>query len=366
MTNIVQVGEHCFGCTACEHICPVSCICMVQDTKGFLYPQVDEEQCIDCGLCLQACPYVSDSNLNSDLFPDTIVYAAKHPDDATRMQSASGGAFTAISDYILEHQGVVYGAGYDAGLTACHMRASSTGQRDHLRGSKYVQSNLGDTYKTVEQDLQNSLRVLFTGTPCQVAGLRNYLQKDYENLLLVDLICHGVPSQKVFKDYLSQMEQQEGSAVIDCTFRDKSKGWKNLVMSLDFQSGTKKIEASNSTFYSLFIDGTILRPCCYECKFSNFNRPSDITIGDFWGIEQTFPLFDDEKGISLILVNSRKGETFFQPASELLSCLQSTHTDCLQHSLFAPTSSHANKDAFWKDYKEYGYLFAGEKYGGGR
>ncbi|MGB4405699.1 MAG: Coenzyme F420 hydrogenase/dehydrogenase, beta subunit C-terminal domain [Sphaerochaeta sp.] len=137
-------------------------------------------------------------------------------------------------------------------------------------------------------------------------------------------------------------------------------------MSLDFQSGTKKIEASNSTFYSLFIDGTILRPCCYECKFTNFNRPSDITIGDFWGIEQTFPLFDDEKGISLILVNSRKGGAFFQSASELLSCLQSTHTDCLQHSLFAPTSSHANKEAFWEDYEEHGYLFAGKKYGGGR
>ncbi len=365
MANIVQVGEHCFGCTACEHICPVSCISMVQDRKGFLYPSVDEKQCIDCGLCLQVCPYETDGKLDSELFPETLAYAAKHTDGTTRSQSSSGGAFTAISDYVLGQQGVVYGAGYDEDFSVYHMRATSIEQRNLLRGSKYAQSNLGTIYKAVEQDLQSTLPVLFTGTPCQVAGLRNYLQKDYKNLLLVDLICHGVPSQKVFKDYLSLMERQEGSPVTNCTFRDKSKGWKNLVLSLDFISGTKKIDAPNSTYYSLFIDGTLLRPSCYECKFSTFNRPSDITIGDFWGIEKTLPLFDDEDGISLILVNSRKGESFFQSVSDQLSYIQSTHADCLQHSLFAPTEAHKNKEAFWKDYEEHGYLFVGNTYGGG-
>jgi len=365
MATIVQVGEHCFGCTACVHICPVSCIRMVQDTRGFLYPVVDESQCIDCGLCLQVCPFVTDSNLGSELFPETLAYAAKHTDDATRRQSSSAGAFTAISEYVLGQQGVVYAAGYDDDLTVCHVRAISIEQRNLLRGSKYVQSNLGDTFKDVEHDLKHDLFVLFTGTPCQVAGLRNYLQKEYETLLLVDLICHGVPSQKVFKDYLDLVESLEGSSITSCTFRDTSKGWRNLAMNLGFASGSKIIDASNSSYYTLFVNGTILRPCCYECKFSNFDRSGDITIGDFWGIEKTLPQFEDEQGVSLILVNSHKGETIFRSVSDHLTCIQSTHADCLQHSLYAPTRAHANKDAFWKDYGEHGYQYAGKKYGGG-
>lgn len=365
MANIIQVGEHCFGCTACEHICPVSCISMVQDTKGFLYPVVDENQCIDCGLCLQVCPYVTDSTLGSELFPETLAYASKHTDDATRIQSSSGGAFTAISNYVLGQQGVVYGAGYGKDLTVCHMRASSIEQRNALRGSKYAQSNLGDTFKQVEQDLKNKLSVLFTGTPCQVAGLRNYLQKEYENLLAVDVICHGIPSQKVFKDYLGLMEKQEGSSILDCKFRDKSKGWSSLVLNLEFTSGHIMIDSPNSSYYTLFVDGTILRPSCYECKFSNFNRPSDITIGDFWGIERTLPQFEDGLGVSLILVNSRKGEALFKSVSDQLTSIQSTHTDCLQHPLYSPTRARRDKDAFWKEYDEHGYLFVGKKYGGG-
>ncbi len=366
MENITRVGEHCFGCTACEHICPVSCIRMKQDAKGFLYPVVDESQCTDCGACLQVCPYVTAANLGSELFPDTLVYAAKHTDTATRIQSSSGGAFIALSHLVLARQGVVYGVGYDSEMTACHMRATSLDQCNAFCGSKYVQSNLSSTFKDVEQDLTNDLPVLFTGTPCQVAGLRSYLQKAYENLWLVDLICHGVPSPKVFKDYLCQMEQQEGSPVIDCKFRDKSQGWKNLVMKLDFTSHSKTIDASDSSFYSLFVDGTMLRPCCYECKFSNFDRPSDITIGDFWGIEHTLPQFDDTEGISLLLVNTRKGEALFALVSDQLACVQSTHTDCLQHSLYAPTGPSRETDAFWRAYEEHGYAYAAHKARNGR
>ena len=365
MANITQVGEHCFGCTACEHICPVSCIHMAPDTKGFLYPVVDESQCIDCGLCLEVCPYASDDKVDSELYPHTTVFAAKLTDTATRRRSSSGGAFTALSQHVLANQGVVYGVGSDSEMTALHMRATSLDQCNAFRGSKYVQSNLGTTFKDIEQDLKGNLLVLFTGTPCQVAGLRMYLQKEYDNLILVDLICHGVPSQKLFKEYLSLMEHQQGSAVIDCTFRDKSQGWKNLVMKLDFASHSKTIDASESSFYTLFVDGTILRPSCYECKFSNFNRPSDITIGDYWGIEHTMPQFDDEHGISLVLVNSRKGAAFFDSVSSELSTIQSTHADCLQHSLYAPTKQSKDTEAFWKAYEESGYAYAARTYCGG-
>ncbi len=363
MDTIATIGKHCFGCTACEHICPVSCIRMDCDEQGFPYPIVDGSQCIDCGLCLQVCPYATDDMLGSELFPQTTVYAAKHTNDLTRRQSSSGGAFTAISDHVLDKKGVVYGVGYDADLKACHMRSDTREQRDLFRGSKYVQSSLGSTFKDVEQDLKDGMLVLFTGTPCQVAGLRNYLQKEYENLVLVDLICHGVPSQKLFDDYLALMGHQEGSAVKDCTFRDKSKGWKNLVLTLDFASHSKTIDAPDSSFYSLFVNGSILRACCYECKFSNFNRPSDITIGDYWGIENTLPQFDDENGISLILGNSRKGEAIIQSLTEQLTCIPSTHADCLQHSLYAPTQANANRDAFWNDYAEHGYAYVAHKYG---
>ncbi len=364
MSNILIVGEQCFACTACYHICPVSCISMEPDGKGFLYPVVDEDQCTQCGLCLQVCPSLTNEGIGAALFPDTLVYAAKHTDALIREQSASGGAFTAISDFILEQGGVVYGAGFTETMTVSHMRAITKEQRDHLRGSKYVQSDLGEVYKEVEQDLGDGRRVLFTGTPCQVAGLRTYLQKPYDTLLLVDLLCYGVPSPKIFSEYVAHVEEKEGKALLGCSFRDKRKGWRNLLLHLDFGTKETLLDAPSSPYYSLFLKSTILRPCCYACKFCSFDRAGDITIGDFWGIEDTLPEFEDKQGVSLILVNSPKGVSAFQEFSPHLEYIQSTQEACLQPPLFKPTPPGKEKDAFWNEYAAYGYPYVAEKYGG--
>lgn len=363
MSTISLVKEHCFGCSACKQICPVSCISLEPDSKGFLYPIVDELQCIGCGLCLQVCPYITDQSLGAELYPNTLVYAAKHEDRTIRMQSSSGGAFTAISDYVLEQKGVIYGVAYDNTMTARHIRVDSPQQRDSLRGSKYVQSDLGDTFKEVEKDLNLDRTVLFTGTPCQVAGLRNYLQNEYEKLLLVDLVCYGVPSPKIFTEYMFEAEKKEGRKVIDCTFREKSKGWRNMVLQLDFGSKITTLDSFDSPYYTLFLKRTILRPSCHECKFCNFNRSGDITIGDFWGIEESLPEFEDEKGVSLLLVNSKKGKTLFKKIAKRLDYIESTHEKCLQPPFLEPTPPNKDKDAFWQEYETYGYSYVANKYG---
>ncbi|MDY0288722.1 MAG: Coenzyme F420 hydrogenase/dehydrogenase, beta subunit C-terminal domain [Sphaerochaeta sp.] len=362
MNNITIVGEHCFGCTACEHICPVGCITLSPDDKGFLLPVVDESACIECGLCLGACPYLGDGYPRSS--EETLALAAKHRDSSTRMHSSSGGAFTAISDSLLEQGGVLYGAAYDEAMKVRHMRCISKAQRDALRGSKYVQSDLGQCYKEVEQDLKAGRRVLFTGTPCQVAGLRGYLGREYEQLLLVDLLCYGVPSPKVFADYVADIEGQEGKRLLGCSFRNKSKGWRAMLMHLDFGSKSIFLDASLSSYYALFLKGTILRPCCYECPFCSFDRPGDMTIGDFWGIEDTMPEFEDEKGVSLILVNSPKGKVAFQAMANKLDHRQSSRKAALQPALSAPTPADKHSDAFWKEYTCFGYGYVVHKYGG--
>ena len=362
MNNISVVGDHCFGCTACEHICPVGCITLSPDDKGFLHPAVDEEACTGCGLCLGVCPYLGDGYPRP--LEDTLVLAAKHRDDGIRMSSSSGGAFTAISDHLLEQGGVLYGAAYDEAMKVRHMRCTSKAQRDGLRGSKYVQSDLGQCYKEVEQDLKADRRVLFTGTPCQVAGLKAYLGREYEQLLLVDLLCYGVPSPKVFGDYVANIEEQEGKRLLGCSFRDKSQGWRAMLLHLDFGSKGILLDASQSSYYALFLKGTFLRPCCYECPFCSFERTGDMSIGDFWGIEDTLPQFEDEKGVSLILVNSPKGKSAFQAMANNLDYRQSTRKAALQPALSAPTPADKQRDAFWQEYARHGYAYGARKFGG--
>lgn len=364
MNNIMSIGMHCFGCTACEHICPVSCIKMVPNEQGFLFPSVNEDVCIGCSKCLKVCPYLQDQNIGAALFPETYVYAAKHIDDEIRMQSSSGGVFTAISDYILHNQGIVYGAAYDENMIVRHMRVDSIVGRDSFRGSKYVQSNLGNAYISIKKDLQNDRLVLFSGTPCQVAGLRKYLGKSFANLLTVDIVCHGVPSPKVFADYIQELERKHKENILDCRFRDKSNGWKNLTLNIRGYKKSKYMQSATSSYYTLFLNNTILRPCCYECGFTNFNRPGDITIGDYWGIEKSHPEFEDEKGVSLILINSKQGQAMFDEISDSFTLLVSNHQECLQKNLLQPTLANPRKDIFWNDYKEYGYSYVAKKYGG--
>lgn len=333
---------------------------MVEDDKGFRYPQIDYSRCNKCGLCDRVCAF-NEHYKGYGNHPS--IYAVKNKDEAVRNTSSSGGMFTAISDKILEDGGIVYGAGYKDRLYVCHKRATTKEQRDEFKGSKYVQSDIGRSFIRAKQDLDNDLKVLFTGTPCQVSALRSFLQKDYENLLTVDFVCHGTPSNKLWQDYLDVIEKDTRNKVVDADFRDKDKGWRAQKTKLHFQDKqTTKIKGEQSFFY-LFVYNFMLMPSCHNCKYTNFNRVGDITVADFWGIEQIMPGFNDDTGISLVLVNSDKGAALLESIKNGLEIRTSGQQDCfLQKNLKCASLKHNASDQFWNDYHKRGMRYVVIKY----
>jgi coenzyme F420-reducing hydrogenase beta subunit len=361
---IYERKEECCGCTACKSICPKQAISMIPDKEGFLYPSINQELCIECDLCKKVCPF-SDNYRTSGNYDQPLVYAAKHKDDNVRMNSSSGGMFTAISDYILDIDGVVYGAAFDEKFVVRHQKAETAEERNKFRGSKYVQSNLIGVFEDIKKELKKERTVLFTGTPCQNAGLRSYLHNNYENLYLCDIVCHGTPSPLIFEDYKSFMQNKYKSRIKELSFRDKLLGWRSQAVGIQFinQKAYTK-EASEDIFYRLFLTNMILRESCYNCKFCNLTRPSDITIADFWGVEKSMPDFDDNIGISLVLINSPKGQQLFESVSKDLYYRESNTIDCLQHNLHSPSQPSPRRNKFWQDYKNKGFEYVLKKYAG--
>ena len=290
------------------------------------------------------------------------VYAVHHKSESVRAASRSGGIFTAVSDWIFTKNGVVYGCVLDEGLRAVHIRAVCTEDRDRMRGSKYIQSKLGETYKDVRKDLTNGRAVLFTGTSCQVAGLKQYLGKEYENLLCIDIVCHGVPSPKVWGEYLRWQEKKNESKVKTVDFRNKKDyGWRAHTETLSFQNG----QTSNSRiFTNLFYGHSILRPSCYECPYKSVMHPGDITMADYWGIEKAAPEFDDNKGVSLVLVNNENGEEIFDLIKEDVIWKETRIEDSMQPPLKAPFPEPDNRVMFWSDFSNRSFGYIAKKYGG--
>ena len=249
MMLIYERKEECCGCTACMSICPQQAITMIADEEGFLYPSINQELCIECDLCKKVCPF-SDNYRTSGNYDQPLVYAAKHKDDNVRMNSSSGGMFTAISDYILDIDGVIFGAAFDENFVVRHQRAETVEERNKFRGSKYVQSNLVGVFKDIKNELNKGRTVLFTGTPCQNAGLRSYLNKNYDNLYLCDIVCHGTPSPLIFENYKSFMQKKYKSRIKELSFRDKLLGWRSQAVGIQFinQKAYTK-EASEDIFY---------------------------------------------------------------------------------------------------------------------
>lgn len=289
-----------------------------------------------------------------------VVYAIKHKNLDVRMASRSGGIFTALSDVTLKNGGVVYGCVMNGNFEAHHLRADHSADRDRMRGSKYVQSNLGNVFSAVKKDLDDGLEVLFTGTSCQVAGLKAFLQKDYEKLLCVDIVCHGVPSPLVLEKYINWQESKHGK-VSYFDFRNKADfGWESHVETLVFENG-KKI---NSTVYkNIFFSHTSLRPCCFKCPYKSTVHPGDITIADYWGIEKAAPEFNDNKGVSLILVNNKKGGKAFEDASADVEMKCTKIEESMQPSLKAPFPEPANRSDFWIDFHSRDFGYIAKKYG---
>ena len=361
--------EDCCGCTACQNVCPNKAISMQPDGKGFLYPNIDPALCINCGLCRRVCPMERKPLEEEPFAPNPIFIAVKHKSDAVRMQSSSGGMFTAVSDWILGQSGAVYGAAFDDEFRVCHRRAVTEVDRNAFRGSKYVQSDLGLTYNQVKSDISSGLTVLFTGTPCQIAGLRLFLASNRCNLsslYLCDLICHGVPSPKLWEDYRLLLSKQYRSDFLSYTFRDKKQGWRDYNVEAIFKNEIVVSSDTNSLIYiKLFAKDIDLRPCCYHCPFANLHRPSDLTIGDFWGIEKTIPDFEDDKGVSLALINTIKGHQMFQKIKRELDIREIEPEQGLQWNLKKPSSPSSLTEAFWLDYQKHGFQYVIKKYAEG-
>ena len=353
MINITDPKE-CCGCTACVSICTHDAITMEPDALGFLYPKVDETKCVECGLCEKVCQFNDhyDRSLN---LPEPTAYAARHKDIEEIMKSRSGAAFVAISDLILEQGGIVYGAGYKEHFRIAHKRATTKEERDELRGSKYVQSDLTGVFHQVKEDLKNGLTVLFSGTPCQTAGLNAYIGKKFrENLVLVDIVCHGVPGPFLWRDYIAYLEKKQGDQIVAVNFRDKELyGWHYHRESYKFEKGVGKM-----TYTFSFYKNIMFRHSCGVCHFANTTRPSDITLADFWGWEKSVPgMNDDDKGISLVLINTKKGEKLFNIIAPKLNIRQVEIEKCLQPNLCYPTRVHPKRLLFEKEYKQKGFEY---------
>lgn len=325
MINIRE-KQNCCGCHACASICPKQCISMEEDNEGFLYPEVDKSICIDCALCDKVCPIINQSEPSKPI----KVYAAKNINEEIRFQSSSGGIFTPLAESIIDDGGVVFGARFDENWNVVHSWADTKEGIAAFRGSKYVQSTIGNTYNEAREFLKQGRKVLFSGTPCQIAGLKKFLRKEYDNLLTMDIICHGVPSPLVWKKYLCEYSQgivndtNENKIITNISFRDKSNGWKKYLFKLNytFENKADNVKSHINTktllqpifensYLKSYLTRLNLRQSCCHCPSKEGKSNSDITIGDFWGISK-YSNIDDDKGCSVVIINTTKGREVFE------------------------------------------------------
>lgn len=349
----IKNPKDCCGCTACASICAHQAITMKPDVLGFLYPVVDVTKCVGCGLCDKICSFNDNYDVSLNL-PSPDVYGVRHQDMSEIMKSRSGAMFAAISDYFIEHGGVVYGAGYEGHFKVVHKRAITKEERDEFRGSKYVQSDLKDVFLQVKSDLNSGMSVLFSGTPCQTSGLNSFVGKRFrENLLLVDIICHGTPAPFLWRDYLAYLEKKKNDVVCKVNFRDKVRfGWKAHHESFVFERDNDKTYTYTYTFYKHIM----FRHSCGNCHFCNIKRPSDITLADFWhwqNIDKTFNA--DNKGANLVLVNTSKGREIFNAVKSQLNIIPVELEKCMQGNLRRPSPPHPQRQQFENYYAKYGF-----------
>lgn len=353
----------CSGCCACANACDVDAIIMKTDNEGFWYPKI-LDSCIKCGKCETVCPII-DKPIAKEF--DVKAYAAYNKNEDIRRKSSSGGVFTLLAEYILENDGVVFGAGFDEGCKKLkHIAVTTPEQLDKLQGSKYLQSDIGISYSLAKEYLEAGKKVLFTGTPCQINGLVKFLGKKYDNLFLQDLICHGVPSPLFWEMYLNEQEKKESTTVKKVDFRDKISGWNRYSVTFEFFSGVKSSKKfSNDRFMRIFLRNYCLRPSCYNCSFKGVNRASDITLGDFWGVEEVLPSLNDDKGISLVLVNSEKGQRLFDEIIEKCFVEQVDMETAILHNSAAKESMKMNRQrkTFFQDLGNMDFSKVLKKYG---
>ena len=361
--NLFSNREDCCGCSACMSICPKDAITMKPDKEGFLYPQIDDTLCVNCGMCKKVCTFQNGYD-KSKSAAVPAGYAVKHKDQNIRFKSRSGGMFTALTDYFFDtFHGVVYGAGYEDHFKVVHKCAHTKQERNEFRGSKYVQSDMKGCFREIKERLKNGETVLFSGTACQTAALRQYCgEKLEENLYLIDIVCHGAPSPMIWQDFLKTREKEFHGKVEKVDFRDKMKfGWNTHHETIVI----KGKELSSRIYSILFMKAAIYRPSCYHCIYANKQRPSDVTLADFWGHEKAVPGFhEDNKGCSLVLGNTEKGRKWIASVLDDIDYIEVTGYPYRHTNMKRPTECPDNREQVWEEYLNKGFIYIAEKYTG--
>ena len=319
---MIQITDQtkCTGCGACRNICPVSCITMTPDSEGFAYPVVDADRCTQCGQCVRVCPLIDPGDsIRPDRTESPIVLAAWNKDNETRVLSTSGGIFSALATAVFNDSGYVSGAIYNDHRSVEHTLTNDPSRLAELRSSKYLQSDVGETYKEVKEALKKGARVLICGAPCQIAGLYNYLGKDYDNLITASFVCLGVSSPKSYQKYIDWLEGKYGAKVKSVKFKSKEYGWHRFSTKATFENGKEYLEDRyHDVYMKSLLTLRCVRPACYHCAFKGLPLQADITLADFWGIENHRPDLDSDTGTSAVLLNSEKGIRFFSPLTETI------------------------------------------------
>lgn len=345
----INKKSDCMGCSACVSVCSKGAVKLVPDEEGFCYPTINESLCIGCGMCERVCPLRTSGESN------TIkqVVSAYNKDETTRMNSSSGGVFFNIATSVIKQGGVVFGAVFDEKFNVLHTFAENKEGIKKICKSKYMQSEIGSSFIQAKNFLEAGRIVLFSGTPCQIAGLKSYLKKDYDNLFTQDIICHGVPSKAVWQEYLKQVNKNN-KKIKSVNFRSKKSGWKSYGLEIEYSDNSNYYcEFTKNDYSKAFLKNLCLRPSCYECKFKKMQPYSDITLADYWGANFINPELDDDKGLSLVFINSEKGKQLLDKEAEKLFIQEADLEKALLYnpSLIKPAEKHKNRDKFMREFR---------------
>ena len=348
-----QEKKDCCGCMACSNVCALSAIQMVQDEKGFFYPVVDKEKCVECGQCEKVCP-MRENYVGQEA--DPAVYAVQNTNGKILYESSSGGMFTLLAQWVLAQEGVIYGVAFDESYYVQHKRAVTMEEAQKFRTSKYVDSDISEVYENIKKDLEAEKVVLLTGTPCQVSGVTKYLKVkrvNTERLYTCDNICHGVPSRELWKEYLTILKERYIAADDQITFinmRSKKVSWKQQVMDIQLEKGNLDEVLEDFSFNRFFLSLYGHRPSCFHCRYTSYKRPSDFSLGDFWNVENAGISFDIEGGVNVVLVNTEKGQNLFHQITKDVKTQKVTKEAAWQPHLEYSTKGPKDQEKFWEAY----------------
>lgn len=342
----IVAQDRCVGCGACMNGCPKQCITMAAGEGGFLYPSINESLCIDCGHCQTVCPALHHEAYAAEPLPKAC--AAHHLEDEALEHCSSGGVFQLLAQDVLQRGGVVFGAAFDGSFQVTHRQAETWEEAKAFQSSKYVQSTIGTAYRQAKSILDAGRPVLFTGTPCQISGLRLFLGKDYPGLICQDIVCHSIPSPKVWSDYLAEHIEMRRSPIVNVQFRKKEPHWEGYHFQIAFEDGSLyNCPGSDSSYMKAFLNGLISRPSCYSCPFKGLHRASDLTLADFWGVRQVCPSAFHEKGTSLVLLHSQKGVELFKRISKNLAVQEVDPVQAVSYNQAAVSPCTRSKRYAW-------------------